>query len=476
MGAACERVRGFVAGSMCLVAALAFLVADPRLVRAHGREPSIGQVAFHPRDRATFVLRGTWALLVTRDDGRSFTWTCAVVAGFDRLNEDPPVAITGSGRIALGTFDGLRLSVADGCAYEDAPAPAWGTYAIDVQPDPADARALWVVLSPGDRENVLLRSRDEGASFETVASFPRGVLLEKVRIAPSDTQRIYVTGARPRMGSEPRRVFFFRSADGGLTFESTEIPLLDGERNAHVLAVDPDDAARALVRMTRAVTDERPERLLLTEDGGLTFRTVLEVREIVALAFGHDGSSVWAANWYGGLHRSDDGGSTFSVLDPDLRVRCLAERASASGGSELFVCVDELTNDFAVARSFDRGETLEPLWGFADVTDDVGCDRCTPVGAICPAYWPDVVFDLSVLGGVDGGPPPGPSDTGPRASCEGGIELDGGSADAGRGNGGGCSCSAAGASRLRALVQGLGATLGLWLLRYRRRIRRRLAR
>ena len=406
------------------VAATLGALALPGLAHAHGREPSVGQVAFDATDREHFLLRGTWALMTTHDGGESFTWTCAVAADFDRLTEDPPALITESGRVVLGTFDGLRVSSPEACDYADAAAPAWGAFAIDVQRDPHDARTFYVAMSPGDRANTLLRSRDEGASFEVVHTFDFGLLLERVRLSPSDPLRMYVTGAVPRMGMEPRHVFFHRSTDGGQTFTAIEIPLLEGERNAHVLAIDPMNAERALVRMTRAVTDETPERLLLTEDGGDTFRTVLEIREIIALAFAHDGTRVWAGSWQGGLYRSEDAGETFTPIDPDLRMRCLAERESEGGGSELFLCVDELTNDYAVGRSLDGGDTIEPVWAFADVVNDTGCSACTVVGAVCPAYWPDVLYDIATIGGVDGGPAPGPTDVGTVMCGEGGVPFD----------------------------------------------------
>jgi hypothetical protein len=442
-----RRAAGPLALLACGALAVCGALALPVSARAHGREPGLGAVAFDPADRTHFVLRGTWALLSTRDDGETFTWTCAVAADFDRLNEDPPVVVTESGRIVLGTFDGLRRSSVRGCDYEDGPAEVRGAYVIDVQPDPRDPRAVWAAYSPGDRPNTILRSADEGTTFEVMAELPAGFLVERVRLAASDPMRVYASGAAPRSGDAPRRAFFLRSEDGGRTFAPIEIPLLsDDERNVHVVAVDPSDADRALVRVTRRVTDPLPERLLLTEDGGDTFGTVLEIREIVAAAFSHDGAHAWAGSWYGGLHRSDDAGATFAPIDPDLRVRCLAEREAARGGSELFVCADELTEDFAVARSYDLGATLEPMWGFADVTNDVGCDLCTQVGATCPAYWPDVIFDLALVGGVDGGPPPPPLDAGPPPICgEGGVSLDA-SIDAGRGadGGGGCACRVSG--------------------------------
>ena len=456
--------------------ALGALGASPAIVHAHGREPMIGQIAFDPSDRDHFVLRGTWAFLTTRDGGESFTWSCAVAIDYDRLSEDPPIAVTESGRISLGTFDGLRLSTTRGCDYTDGPAGAWGSYAIDVIPDPHDDRGLWVAMSPGDADNTLIHSTNEGESFEVVHTFDPGLLLERVRVSPSDPSRVYISGAIPRMGMEPRQVFFFRSSDGGRTFESTEIPLNMDERNAHVLAVDPLNPDRALVRMTRVVTDEVPERLLLTEDGGLTFRTVLETLEIVAAVFSHDGSRVWVGSWDGGFHRSDDAGLTFTMLDADLRVRCLAERETEDGARELFVCVDELTNDYAVGRSYDDGDTIAPMWGFSDVVNETGCDGCTVVGAVCPAYWPDVLYDIATIGGVDGGPPPGPTDSGPLMCGEGGVPFDAAlpRPDAATTGGGGstCTCRVSGApTRHASTLGGLASMTALCLLARRRRRR-----
>lgn len=446
----------------------------PNTTLAHGREPVVGQIAFDPADRDHFVMRGTWAFLTTRDGGESFTWSCAVAIDYDRLTEDPPVAITQTGRLSLGTFDGVRRSSVEGCNYEDAPSLGWGSYAIDVQPDPHDPTALFVLMSPGDADNTLLRATDDGAAFDVVHTFEPGFLVERVRPSPSDPTRIYVSGAIPRMGEEPRHVFVLASSDGGATFTSTEIPLLMDERNAHVLAVDPMNPDRALVRVTRIVTDELPERLLLTEDGGLTFRTVLETLEIVGVVFSHDGARVWAGSWDGGFFRSDDAGATFTALDPDLRVRCLAERPTESGDSELFVCVDELTNDYAVGRSYDGGETIAPMWGFTDVENVTGCDGCSIVGAVCPSYWPDVLYDIATIGGLDGGVAPGPSDTG-AGSCEAGFPVDTGGrrADAAMGGDGGggstCACSAAGRAPIGGAPVGLALASIAAIVQRRRR-------
>lgn len=439
---------------------------------AHGRAPSVGLVAFDPVDRDHFVLRGTWALLTTDDGGASFHWTCAVAVDFDRTTEDPAVALTQSGRLAVGTFDGLRLSDASACDYADGPDATRGAFAIDVQTDPSDPRGLYVVRSPGDAPNTILHSVDEGASFQALTVPHETVLLERVRIAPSDTSRIYASGAVPTTSTTSRQAFVFRSIDGGATWASTEIALLrEGEgideRNVHVLAVDPTDADRVFVRVTRRTTDDTPERLLLSEDGGITFRSVLEIPEITGVAISPDGAHVWAGSYYGGLERSDDGGRTFAMLDADLRVRCLAARSDGASGTELFVCADPFLSPYAVARSVDLGATLEPLWSLTDAVNDVRCSACTAVGAVCPLYWPDVVYDLALPDGSDGGVAPEPIDGGAAALCdEAGVpidaSLDGGHVAPTRASTCGCRASsrAPGAMSLTAL--GL-VLLGAWI-------------
>ena len=418
---------------------------------AHGREPSLNQVAFDPSDPDHLVVRATWALMTSRDHGETWTWTCAAAVGFDRTIEDPAVVITEGGPLCAGTFDGLAQSDAAGCSWSYPSPLLTDIYTIDVQPDPSDGHVVWAANSPGDRANTVLRSSDDGATWELMGS-PDDVepfaLLERIRLAASDPMRVYASGAVP---GPPRQAFFFRSEDGGRTWASTEIPLLDAERNIHVLAVDPTNADRVFARMVRRVTDEVPERLLRSEDGGRTWETATELLEITGVAVSDDGMHVWAGSWDGGFARSDDGGRTFDMIDPELRVRCLAYRPG-----ELWVCVDDLVDDYALGVSSDLGATITPVWTFRDVENELGCPGESPVGMICPDYWTDVIIDLGIIPNPDGG------------LADGSVGMDGGVRDGGGGGGGGggCSCRVGGERSARAPM--LLALLGLAIVLRRR--------
>lgn len=414
--------------------ALALALALPAHALAHGRQPSLGQVAFDPVDPSHLVIRGTWAFLTTHDTGATYTWTCARAIDYDRTIEDPRIAVLASGRVLAGTFGGLSRSDAMGCSYTlDDDAAIAGLLVIDVANDPFDPRSAWVATSPGDRPNTILHTADEGATFELRGTFAPGVLLERVVPAPSDAMRVYASGVALATTTEPRHAYVWASSDGGRTYAQTEIPLVDvtrtdyGERNVHVDAVDPTDADVVFAHTVRRTTDMMDERLLRSDDGGLTFSMVVSMPEITGVAISEDGQHVWAGSWYGGFYRSDDGGVTFDTLDASLRVRCLSYRPG-----ELWICTDDVTGPFALGLSTDLGTTIEPLWTFRDSVNDTGCPLCSQVGGICPSYWPDVEFDLGLPTATDALP----ADPDASVSCvdgalpDAGAMMDGGVAPA----------------------------------------------
>ena len=435
------------AGVMLIALALA-----PGAARAHGREPSLGLVAFDPTDPDHVVVRTTWGFITTHDHGETFTWQCAAGVPFDRTREDPSLAATRSGAMLASTFDGLFRSDPNQCAWSAPETAPQGAFVTDVVTDPTDLDVAYAIVSPGATPDAIHRSDDEGLTWSEIAQPHPDALTDRVRVAPSDAARLYTSGVIPRSDTAPRIGVVLRSDDRGATWRSFEIPLVDTERTIHLLGVDPTSPDRVFARVLRPVADTTPERLLLSEDGGETWVSVLEILEIVGFAIASDGVTAWAGSWDGGLHRSVDGGRTWSVLDAELRVRCLAWREAATAPGELWVCADGFTRGFALGLSEDRGDTIAPLWIYWDVVNDVGCDPTTPVGQLCPMYWPDLATDLQLDGAVapDGGVP---------------SEMDGGVAPVDRP--GGCGCATAGAGA------GPGAVLVpiLALLAYARRRR-----
>ena len=144
-----------------------------------------------------------------------------------------------------------------------------------------------------------------------------------------------------------------------------------------------------------------PERLLRSEDGGETWTSPLALPQIGGVVATE--GAVLAGSRLGGLYRSEDGG-TFEALDPALPVTCLA----ALGG-ELWACTDRAVAGFGLARVVDGA--VEPALALSEIVDPVACPRCSTAGVVCPAWAPDVAYDL----GQDASVPPGFGDGGTGA-------------------------------------------------------------
>ena len=391
------------------------LAWSPGRASAHGRPLQIERIAFDPGAPDHLILGATFGLVVTRDAGASWRWTCASGFGADATQEDPDLVITDDGSVVLTTFGGVVRGEPDLCDFRYPEELVRNVFVVDVAPDPARAGAVWGLVSSGVVADRVVRSGDGGRSWAAVgAPIEEQLLTERILLAPSDPSRVYVSAAIPPAGDVLRQAFLLRSDDGGETFERTEIALVNGERVAHVVGVDPGDADRLFVRMARGTVDPRPERLLYSDDGGRTFTSVLELPSLRGFAIAEDGRTVWAGSSHEsrGLWVARDGAALFEQVN-DVDVRALASR-----GDELWVAVDQRTGGFALGRSIDGGETIEELLRFEDVQELLECPRCSATGLDCPSWEPDLRADIATyFGGIDGGTTGIPRDGGVPAEC-----------------------------------------------------------
>ena len=422
--------------------------ALPSQARAHGRPPYLERIAFDPTNDQRLVGQASFGLIMSEDGGTSWRWVCSAVFRADATTEDPDVVVADDGGLVVGAFDGAARSSPDLCDWTFPDGPARRVFVVDLEPDPFGS-AIWGVASTGTTADVIVRSEDMGRSWEAVGPPIEDVLIESMARAASDPGRVYLGGAIP-LGAEPRRGFVFRSEDAGETYTPVEVPLEDGERFPLIVAVDPIDADRVFIRVTRRATDIRPVRLLYSDDGASSFREVFSLRGMRAVAISEDGQRLWVGSAQGeGLHLARGGSFDFERVN-DVDVRCVEVR-----GDELWLCVDPHRNDFALGRSMDEGATVEPLLRLQDVELLPECPGCSATGFTCPAWQDDLAFDQDQYFG-SGMPPPGgvtgqPRDAGDIALC--GAEPPP--------PGVGCGCRATGGSSGRSVAILLMAVLAL---------------
>ncbi len=445
-----------------LALAVAVILA-PGLAAAHGRPPLLGYIVSSPADPRVLYARGTWGLAVSRDGGARWRWLCAAAMGVDARSEDPTLRAMSDGSLLAGTFGGLLRSEDGACSW-DAPEPALeGRYVVTLA---VGGGAVYAIAAEPGQRDVLYRSLDAGLTWAPHGDGFGEVLVGSLVAAPSNPQRLYGAGQiPPRAAGEPRRAFLVVSDDGGLTFTPRELtPLEAGERELAVWAVDPNNADRVYAQVLHFNGEEAPERVVRSDDAGLSWSTVLRAPYLGGLLARADGS-VLVGSRLGGLWRAEDG-ATFAPLDADVAVACLHDATDT-----VWMCVDEARSGYALASSTD-GRAFAPALRLSDIDELAPCPACTAGAVVCPAWRPDVIYDL----GLDAALPPGfdpdggtgaPRDASTPAECA----PDGGPGGPGS-TGCGCRSAPRGAGRLP-LALGLFAAAMLRFRHTRSRICRR---
>lgn len=376
-------------GSRWLTMGLVLLFGKQAL--AHGRPAAVRQIAVRARSDdgppVTLVAATSWGMVRSDDGGQSFRWVCGAAMGLDPTRDDPAIALAGA-TLVLGFAGGLRRGSADGCDYAAPDAALSGEWVVDVAVDPARPARVYALRSPSAGADVLYRSEDGGRTWAARSGPIESVRIERIAVAPSDPNRLYLSGAD--LNAEPRRAYLLASSDAGATFVRSEVDLEAGERNLLLLAVDPTDPDRLFARVSRSSADTRDERIVLSEDGGHLWRSVLTGRALHALGISEDGRTVLAGSRQGGgLFRSSDGGHTFTPFVTPLSVLCITP-----AGDDMLICADELRDGFSIGRVSPGAPRVEALFRFSEPVDLLPCGRCTAVGAICPAWRDDVAYDL----------------------------------------------------------------------------------
>ncbi len=346
------------------LATLATFYAE-RPALANGRFPRAQQIVSVPGDASRVFLRATFGVLASFDAGASWRWLCEDAIGFSGT-WDPPIAATSDARLYMGLEHGLAWT-SDTCIIHAMPEVA-GELVSDVSAAGAD---LFFATSTPTKPGAIWRVRS-GVAKKT------GATLDGFYIDTLDAlgARVYATGIHAGQKPEPH---FFRSDDGGKTIRELTSATWPTQGRLYLAAIDPKNDARILVRQL----SDRGSDLLLSEDGGASFRVVLHMNgAMFGFAESADGASVWAGSGDAeeGLARSTDRGRTFTSV-AKAPIFCLHRSAQ-----KLFTCSNPFTDrGYAIGSSNDEGATITPLIGFADVLGPVSCDAGG--GMACEKSW-----------------------------------------------------------------------------------------
>lgn len=389
-----RRARFLVAGS---VLALSALVAGR--AHAHGGRPQTQGIFFAEDDPDRIVARATFGILTSEDGGASWSWTCQEsmpdgVAGVVQ----PALLVADDRLLVAGTFGLLRGERA-GCEWQR-DAALLDRYTADVVR--SSDRAIFAITGDSSSaSNSIFESTDEGLSFHAIgAPFPLRFLSERIRVAPSDPSRIYVSGQAFVEGTTDVRGVLLRSDDRGESWTELEVPLLPDERLVRVVDVDPADPDVAWL----VISGQETDRVLRAAGAGTAITEALGMladpmpyQRPFGYARAPDGT-IWFGNTREGLTSIAPDG-TVTLVDKYLAVGCLAVQ-----GEHLYLCGNGGDDGFAIGRTPWAGPYAgEPVARFGAIERRICAAR---VDCVCASWWDDfqveTIPDASVEG-LDGG-------------------------------------------------------------------------
>jgi photosystem II stability/assembly factor-like uncharacterized protein len=359
-------------------------------VFANGAFPDEFSIHFPPTSPHTILLGANFGLLVSNDDGATWRYSCEpyVTTGSSAALSAYNVGyyqVTPDGVILADSFN-LTRSADMGCSWPMVSVP-------NVPPDYLSdifagqgATPLVLGIVTGLNTSSIVLSLDAGATFGAPV-YTTSSLLTGAEQARSQSLVAYATTISP----SGTVATLLRSGDIGQTWTPFNLAVAQFAQPS-ILAIDPLDENTVYLRVTTGLTDS----IVVTNDGGATFRTLLTINDNFRAFLRAGDGTLYAGTMNGALYVLSPGVEEFETrTGPHLR--CLGQRP---GTSRIYACGNYLTDGFSIGYSDDGALTFQKLMSFPDL---LGPLTCPQVQQACAAHWNRI---QAVLGISDAGPSP----------------------------------------------------------------------
>ena len=387
------------------------LIGAARPAAANGRFPLANQFVVDPHDPTHLVARVTFGLLNSSDGGKTWQWICEQAIGYSGV-EDPSVAVTGNGTLIAASSRGLSATHDAGCAWSR----RTGRFGVDVTIDPTNAGralALESYLIGSMQSTSLVETIDHGDSWAEVSLLEPALRAETLEVAPSNSDRVYVSGTLSPADMPLQEAVVARSNDRGLTFTTTKLGLPMGDL-VFIGAIAPSDPDLLYVRVLSGSGADAFGRVLVSRDGAATWQEVWTgPGDPAGFALSADGTKIAVGGPLAGIHIASTTDFLFRKVS-DIGVKCLTW--SAAG---LFACTQEALSGFSIGLSTDEGTTFAPVLHFPEILPG-SCPEGS-AGEGCLGFWgalaPTIGIDAGIADASVGGGGQVGEATAPSGGC-----------------------------------------------------------
>lgn len=374
---------------------------------ANGRDPYTSTISFRADNSQHIIAGMTFGLVISKDGGATWHWMCEQAVGYGGMY-DPDYVYTKTGAIFATTFDGLKV-MRDDCNFVATPPGTTFVSRTEAGPD----GALYYTAAD-QNDSKIYKSADDGMTFDTgvtpAGSMP-GDWWSSLAVAPSNAQRLYLTGYRLD-GTNPKVFLLYTSDNGGSSWTEmtmSGITPISANSVVEIVGISPTDDETVYVKVTfeNGATGDSVYR---STDAGQTWTKILSKSSNFGLAFvpRADGSCV-AGTRELGAWKADNcltvTPTTWTPLENAPHIGCLYEHDGV-----VWACTQnyaspqlDLTSDgYGIMKSSDL-VTWTGVLKYQDIKAPVPCDPGTVQEDACvqrymdqPSQWCCLVSQLGI--------------------------------------------------------------------------------
>jgi len=247
---------------------------------ANGRDPYTSTINFQRGNDQHIVAGMTFGVVTSKDGGANWEWMCERAVGYGG-QYDPDYVYSATGAVFATTFDGLKV-MRDSCSFNATPP---GMTFVSRVEGGSDGAIYYAAADAADAK--IYKSTDDGVSFPTSANpgLP-GDWWSSLAVAPTNPQRIYVTGYRLD-GTNPKVFLLFTSTNGGTSYSAmtmTGITPVSPNSTIEVVSISPTVDTTLYAKVTFE-TGSTGDSIYRSTNAGQSWTKILSKSSNFGLAF-----------------------------------------------------------------------------------------------------------------------------------------------------------------------------------------------